>query len=52
MGERVTAASGPGPGQWVVLARALELCRTHPQPVPWAPQLTCQAEAGELEGPG
>ena len=30
MEERFTAASKPGPGQWVALVRALESCRTQP----------------------
>ena len=49
MGERVTAASGPG--QWAALARALEPCKTHPQPVPSASQLPCRPkEKGRGEG--
>ena len=34
MAERFTAASRPPAGQWAALARALEPCRAHPQPVP------------------
>lgn len=33
-GERLTAASGPEPGRWAALARALEPCRTQILPVP------------------
>ena len=43
MGDRFTATSGPGPGQWVALVRTLEPCRTPPSacflghPVPHLP---------------
>lgn len=50
MGERVTAASRPGSGHWVALARALEPCRRSPQPVPWAPHSSAGPTVSELEG--
>ena len=50
MGERVTTASRPGPGQWAALVRALELW-TQPQSVPWAPSLPADRRLGKLYGP-
>ena len=53
MGERFTIASGPGHGQWAVLARALEPCRTHPPSLfPGPPNSPASPRPGELEGPG
>ena len=51
MGERFAVTSGAGPRQWVALTRALELCRTQPQPVPWAPSSPAGPSLNELEGP-
>ena len=51
MGERFTAASRPGPGQWAAMVRALELCRTQPPACPQAPQFTRRPEAGGPGGP-
>ena len=49
-GERVTTASRPGPGQWMTLARALELW-IQPQSVPWTPSLPADQRLGKLYGP-
>ena len=52
MGERFTATSRPVPGQWVALARALELCRTQPPACSLAPSSSSAGlRLGELEGP-
>ena len=51
MGKRFPVTSRAGPRQWVALTRALELCRTQSQPVPWAPQLTCWSKAEWAGGP-
>ena len=52
MEERFTTASRPGPGQWVVLRRALEPSRAAPGLFPGPSSSPTDPRPGELEGPG